>query len=728
MTDQKKNQWRLKSVKASNFRGIKDDLHLSFDQLPVLIHGKNGVGKSSIAQLIQWTLYGKFPGNVLKNAMFESFLSPVTARKKKAYSGELEFAGGDETLNIYRDADNKNFSITHNGISIKGDTASEKLKDLFQLDMETFHRAILLQQSKIRSILTDEIKERNKAMDRLLGMDTIGDLLENLKTNRFVKEADKLREGVRSTENKFSAQEELLQEQREKTEKKARELEFKNSDFYPEGLGAAYSILNADLKSLGEKYNVEVEDLPDCTTAEIAEEADSILRQSIKTIRQRSELNKLLAPVVASIADLTSLRVAWLNCIENRDQSGEKLKRFTKENGELETIQQPQNEQKAKRLTIQNELKATNALRQLLVEARHFIEAEKSTQCPVCLQNFPEASDIPVDLADRIEKLASVTIEEKEKSITAIEATLENTNLIIESLNQLSKNYTKAQEELSVCHQKVTEMLEGKDLAESKAIVELDNQLSQLTHQQAQLKDGINSLEKDIEAVEVKGDRIYSGLLPVLQQRAKQEELEKQWKEAKEQHKNETAEAEKMDGYVSQIESIRNALMESKDELASRWLKKAKPRSSELYRSLVQHPLFDTMEIIPKKTKVKVDYNFNVSIEGETGSSREARLVLSDGQLTAAAMALLFSLAESTAHGLDILYIDDPTQNLDDLHKRAMSQVICEIAKQKQVIVSTQDDDFVASLNSNGFRDMAIVHHITKWDGKPVIESNNPYD
>ena len=95
--------------------------------------------------------------------------------------------------------------------------------------------------------------------------------------------------------------------------------------------------------------------------------------------------------------------------------------------------------------------------------------------------------------------------------------------------------------------------------------------------------------------------------------------------------------------------------------------------------------------------------------------------MLSDGQLTAAALGLFYALAESTAHGLDLLYVDDPTQNLDHSHKEAMAKVIADISTRKQVIVATQDEDFVSLLRDAGFEAAGITHHIESWDGRPSV-------
>jgi len=140
----------------------------------------------------------------------------------------------------------------------------------------------------------------------------------------------------------------------------------------------------------------------------------------------------------------------------------------------------------------------------------------------------------------------------------------------------------------------------------------------------------------------------------------------------------------------------------------------------------VKQPVFDALRIQTMACANKVDYSFEVSSKGVRTTTRDARLVLSDGQLTATALALFFGLAESTAHEIDLLYVDDPTQNLDLPCKEAMAKLIAEMARRRQIIVSTQDEDFVSFLDAAGFQRGAVVHHLKAWDGNPTVETFRP--
>ena len=181
-----------------------------------------------------------------------------------------------------------------------------------------------------------------------------------------------------------------------------------------------------------------------------------------------------------------------------------------------------------------------------------------------------------------------------------------------------------------------------------------------------------------------------------------------------------------MERRAVQIEEIRQALLFAKEEIAGNLLGTARPRAQELYEMLVRHPLFDRLEIKTKKMAQKMDYSFQVSSSTSASSEREARLVLSDGQITAAALGLFFALAESASHNTDILFIDDPPQNLDEPAKEAMAAAVVEMAGNKQVIVSTHDEDFVSMLKSLGFSNLGVIGHLGKWKNSPTLTITTP--
>ncbi len=170
-------RWRVDHVSMRRFRGVAKERTYEFHGRSGLLHGNNGVGKSTVAVALQWVLYGRFFGDVLPNQRLDSFLVPVQG-KGRGFAGEVTFVRGDERLVVARDGAPKSFRLEHAGTRYEGAAAELKRDELLGLDMETFVRAVLLQQSRIRGLLLDEPKERNRALDRLLGLDAAEHLLE----------------------------------------------------------------------------------------------------------------------------------------------------------------------------------------------------------------------------------------------------------------------------------------------------------------------------------------------------------------------------------------------------------------------------------------------------------------------------------------------------------------------------------------------------------------------
>ncbi|WP_437618568.1 AAA family ATPase [Sorangium sp. So ce1151] len=718
-------RWRLTSITVRQFRGIAKEHRFEFNGRPGMLYGNNGVGKSTVALALQWILYGRFPVGVLPNATLDRFLSPVQA-KRKQYSGEVVLGREREKLVISRDATMKELKVALGGEMWLGAEAEEKRDELLGLDMDSFVRAVLLQQSRIRAVLLDDPKERNKALDRLLGMDSVEHLLELLRPKDFTQAAEAWREKVRDEEQRFAERERLLGEQLEAVQNQARTLKFQNKDFNPTGLRTRCADLSRDLMALGNKYRVKVAELPTCTAPARVASFSEAFKKHLQGIRVGAQLREQLAPVEKDISTWTALREGWAELLALRNKIAAALAQLVEKVGEEQSLVQERGDLNAKQEEIRRALKAAGDTRQLLEDARALIVREKTNTCPVCEQSLPARLDIAVRLQERSTSLASEDITRLEARLAEAQTRAVTIDEALALLKSRKAELAACQEDLDKHRQKVVKALGGGGIVESKILVRLDEALMKREAESVTIGAGIRAMEQDLEEIELRHDAFREGLVPVVAKREEQAAHEDAAKKAKALHARDEARAEKMDGFAAQVDAIRKALLSAKQELAGESLRKAGPHAQLLYRALVRQPVFDTLEIQATPRANKVDYTFAVSAHGASATARDARLVLSDGQLTATALALFFALAESTAHKVELLYIDDPTQNLDLPCKEAMAKVIAELAQRRQVIVSTQDEDFVSFLDAAGFHRDAVVHHLKSWDGHPTVKTSPP--
>ncbi len=716
-------RWRLASVTIRQFRGVAKEKTYAFDGRPAMLHGNNGVGKSTVAVALQWILFGRFYGDVLPNTKLDSFLAPVQG-KGKAYSGEVAFSRGSERLVVSRDGGAKSFTVRLGKDTWSDEKAEAKRDEILGLDMDTFVRAVLLQQSRIRGLLLDEPKERNKALDRLLGMDAAEHLLDLVRPRDFSNAAVAWRDVIRDEQQQLRSQEELLGTQLEQCQRTARDLRFLNKDLNAPGLEVRYLELSRDLVALGRKYKVEVDELPPVPGAAKVAAVARAFEQAVRAIRLGAELRKRLTPVQKAIADLSGLSERSGEAVEARDSAVQELEAFVKTHGDRKTLLGERAEAQERLKAHRQELKEADGLRQLLLDAHDFVKRAKSRECPVCERVLPERTDLAARLRERSAGSASDAMERVRRSVEKAEGRIEEIGAALQDLTVLGKEVEVARKTLEKVREKAAEVL-GATVPENKLQARVDESLGARREEEKKLALAVEAMEADLESVDGRERQLRAVLLPVVQKRDEVAAHEEKIEAAKKRHEKSEARGAEMDRYAAQLEVIRKAVIGAKEDLANELLGKAAPRAQELYRRLVRQPVFDTLEIEANAKAAKVDYTFQVTA-GAGGAARDARLVLSDGQLTATALALFFALAESSQHALDLLYVDDPTQNLDLPCKEAMAKVVAEIARRRQVIVSTQDEDFVTSLKAEGFPKNAIIHHITAWDGNPTVETSAP--
>lgn len=716
------SRWRLKSIKIRSFRGVANEQTYAFEGRPGLLHGNNGVGKSTAAQCVQWTLYGKFPSEVLSNTGQKSFLSPVSA-KTEAWSGQVMLQSGDREMVIARDQATKAFTLELDGETFSGPEAEQERDRLLGLDMAGFVRTVLLQQSRIRGLLLDSPKDRNAALDRLLGMDDIENILLRLKPKDFTKAAATHREKILSDQNRHEAKEELLLAKRDEAQRQAREHKFLNKDFSNVGLKSAYASIAEMLRSLATKYEVDLDPLASCSSVKKSTEVSAAVALALRALRTESNLGLRATPINEATSKCTELKNSMVEALANRAEWQELRREWMETQGDEASFNSRRSSAEEALRDAHTALKRADELRQLLADAKLHLEDTPSDSCPLCEQPIGSAEKLISDISVRLDSLTSDEITELQARVESVGETLADIEEALEEYKEQEEGLQIAQDTIDEIRTEAIDALGGQGISEGKVCSRLDSALQDLQSQREDLARGVTAMEDALAKVEQEDRRIRDGLVPVLQARNALVQLEDEWKRTQESHAAVEAAAAKLESTGDELSRLRAALLDAKNELASNTLSQASPRANELYRRLVRHPVFDVLEITTSPKANKIDYSFEVSSAGKKGTAREARLVLSDGQVTATAIGLFFAFSDAETHNLDLLYVDDPTQNLDLPCKEAMAKVVMEIAQKRQVVVSTQDEDFVSFLEAEGFFDIAVVHHLQSWDGNPRVKT-----
>mgnify|MGYP001039023599 CR=1 FL=1 len=174
--------------------------------------------------------------------------------------------------------------------------------------------------------------------------------------------------------------------------------------------------------------------------------------------------------------------------------------------------------------------------------------------------------------------------------------------------------------------------------------------------------------------------------------------------------------------------ALLDAVKSDAETFVANRLKQLKPLLRQFYSAIDPHPTFRSVEIATRQfggkhrlTPVLRDDEVQVDVTepGETLSTSQANAL-------AISLFLSFNLGFAPSH-VKSLILDDPLQNLDDVHLLGLVDLLRKIVPHRQLIVTTHDHAFASLLArklrpvSEDFRTTYI--RFTKWDRNgPGIE------
>jgi len=173
----------ISDITIEGFRGVNKPLNLDFENRCVMIHGRNGVGKSTVLQAIEWCLMGQCRHMELDEFGREDALVNLFHPDKKA-SVTIRLTDGTRKYQLRRERKlgkstrGKSQLVLYEGKQeYKNTEAEQKLRELL-VSPEQFYAATYLRQDAIREFIVGDAQDRARVIDELLGLETLRQLLE----------------------------------------------------------------------------------------------------------------------------------------------------------------------------------------------------------------------------------------------------------------------------------------------------------------------------------------------------------------------------------------------------------------------------------------------------------------------------------------------------------------------------------------------------------------------
>ena len=133
--------------------------------------------------------------------------------------------------------------------------------------------------------------------------------------------------------------------------------------------------------------------------------------------------------------------------------------------------------------------------------------------------------------------------------------------------------------------------------------------------------------------------------------------------------------------FLSYIEFIRTTLKDSAQLIAGRLIKNIGEEANRIYCEIID----DYMQ----ELRWTHDYAVLITEHGEEKEFNQ----LSGGEQMAASLAVRFALLKILS-GCDVVFLDEPTQNMDEMRREKLSEQILNISGFQQIFVISHDDTF----------------------------------
>ncbi|MEK7866071.1 MAG: AAA family ATPase [Planctomycetota bacterium] len=701
--------FRLKELQASSFRGFAD-LQLPLDSSLVVISGSNGSGKSSAINCVAWALAGK--------AIAQKKLGVVEIPERKGWQVVHDGARACQVSLLLQDG-TRDLRVKRSSVrdqcEVKGAASGDDPLAALGLTLDTFLSSIFLPQELLRIPVALDPKDRGRIFLDLVGLSGLGELEGTLAgCVKAAKEAaDSIARLRKSIDDQVASQLSLKKREIADRREAAKKAGLGPDPDAPDAVERLVRETRGALDQLCERHGAPPPAIP-----EVRSRAD--LAAFEKAAREVVARVEAASPDLGKKAGMERRRHAIVglqeedNALEADRQGLDRERDALAAIGREEALTGRKTSLEADLVRVKEEIATADAQGALLDGALAYFErlvagaeppgkSAPPVACPVCETRPIDPAHVREHLKRSLDRAGVAPLRrKKEESERALRETQEalgrhaQWRVKSEALDRRVEDLTRRVGELRGHPVPATEDL-GPVLRAMLGAV-LDD-----------LKGVLGRIEergKDVQRV-----RDELGRVEVLKRI--QEDvgaLERLDAVPKEPSYLELARREQGAQVLLRVaEGLRSALKEERRRAFDAAFVAVQDDVVRWFRRITDRPDCRSLRIDSEKW----------SLLEETGEGeREVTATFNVGDLTSVALAVFLATANRAAHGAGFLLLDDPTQGLDDDHKRRLAGVLAEIADHRQVVVASADEVFVSALEKAGTSSRAVVRLRARAPGR----------
>lgn len=717
--------FELARLKVRRFRGFVDEEEFVFDQPVVLLYGENHRGKSSTLNALEWCLFGDqcfgaktgirervdweipnryVPGDVTVTAEFNGPDGRYTIRRDHVAAGRR----GAGTVTVVLPDETK----------LHGDEAQHQLYQLFRSSFQEFMTTVYQHQEAIRSILTQEPRQRNEAIDRLLGLSEYRELLGGIDKAQLEK-TEKALEGKfenlrQRAEQSIRTYDNLIGEEKSKAIAAGipeQDMNQQEALRRAKEIGDAVERLTQDLGladfqlTIPQAYD-EIAEFREC----VKTEADQLWAKAPDVVKQEN-LAREQQDLASHKGNYESARAAVTKAQGERDE-------LVREHGDETALITIADKQRGKTKELEQRIRQTNDRANLVGEAIQYLKPASLggavQRCPLC---GAEAPDLLAHLESEWEERIKKEVEQLDDQRKTHKSELERVESLTKELKALETNLdaTRAAADQSV--QEIGAAL-GRDIGKEEDPGALVN---------ARLKQIASELEAVRQAIEEKRPRIGALYDELAQLRTIDEIVRYERKRAAVERIWETTEFAELSALRDQTSELVEDVRVIRDSIAAVSREEAQERVAAAgaavdgyFCRLANHPAIPGLLMgVTEDTRSGLNSYVFKSKDGTDPTP-----ILSQGDLNCLALSLFLGLAEAMGETQPFAFmmLDDPTQSLGSEMKLQLVSVLEGVGDRRRLIISTADTEFKELLMANITKSKAMYNFLD-WteQGGPQI-------
>jgi exonuclease SbcC len=643
--------------------------------------GGLGCGKSSVLYAVDFALFGDSIGRT-----FEYLLREGADQGKVT----VQFTHNGSTYKLTRGLKRKGKSILQNFeelklyeeeklvASMKTDAIAEQLKSITGLDRDLFREIVWFRQEHLKELLDAAPRDRQRRLDELFGLSdyevawsNIAQYQRDYETENRVYEKDPDVFGLEKLSNEYNrASEEYVT------------LEMDLETCTQKLVVAKKALETADLKlkNLEEKRQV----VEEYKRKEARLHSDIFnMSRTLASLTERIEGKKTILTNLHQRQNSIDTQVKA--CLGKLEQAGLPTGQFVDSlHSCLATF-----DDKISNLRADQEATSRN----MQTDKKRAVDLSKESKCPLCIQ--PLDGEYKSNLLSRIQHENI----ERERNINQL-------RIEIDALQKTKTLASEAYSNMQTCLTRAEE-LKNRLIEEENNLNLLSNELKEKQNIEADLNLQLGQVQFEISRFDLsevdaaKNQRekafqqyyILDSELRTKENRKK--DLFKRLDENKERINLAQEKLERMEKIRRTVEilgAIRDAYRSIQPKLRSEFVK--------VLRNFVQQVLDSLVGVEAPMLNVIIDEAYTPYVKSELGVDREVSN-LSGGERTLLAFAYRLGLGQlimqsRTGHGLSILLLDEPTENLgsEDGSIERLAEAISRFKAIEQIIAVTHSEAF----------------------------------